>query len=191
MLKRAFLLSLLLFCFNSVASANFDWQDHVDKSKFQLVGQTDLLIAFFDTTTIKLKRDNDGKVIPNLIDVWMIHYFTDEQNAYKRREFYSNYINEDIQAKYFIIHKIYDTINGTEAILSIEEYDEYSLIYKVYYSEVYIPIMPESINQMGLNIIKQYLQDNYAVVVSREDSEYIEDLNDEDDDYIDISGSVW
>ena len=191
MLKKAVLTSLLLFLFASVASAGFAWQEHVDNSKFQLVGHTDSLVAFFDTTTIKLKRDNDGVVIPHMIDVWMIHYFTDETDAYKRRVFYSGYINEDVQSKYFLIHKIYDTINGTEAILSIEEYDEYGMIYKVDYKEVYIPIMPDSINKMGLEVTKRYAQANYAVLASREDKVVVEGLPEDEDEYVNISGSVW
>lgn len=190
MLKNLVIASLLLCLSTSVASAGFYWQDHVDKDKFQLVGYTNLYVAFFDTTTIKLKRDNDGNIMPHMIDVWMLHYFIDEQDAYRRRVFYSGYINEDIQPKYFLIHKIYDTKNGTEAILSIEEYDEYSLIHKVDYEEVYIPIMPESINEMGLQAVKKYVKSNYEIIALREDEVIIEGLEEEIED-VNISGSVW
>lgn len=171
MKKLAFAL-LFAFLFIPVAHAfDFNRAEDTDMSRFKLLSMSDDRVVFFDTKTIKYKKDENGKNMYDVIDVWQRMYYI----SYDMKNDIENDLNEagkilnrQQALEFEIYHCYYNLKEKTYALVQRIVYDEQGkIVYSENYVEHYEEIVPGTCGELWFNGILKYAKENHSVIKKR------------------------
>lgn len=171
-MKKFILALLLVFIAVPVANAiDFDRAEDTDMSRFKLLSMSDDRVVFFDTKTIKYKRDAEGKRINDIIDVWQRMYYVSydmKDDIEKDLSEAGKVINGRENLEFEIYHCYYNIKEKTYAPVQRIVYDEKGkIVYNESFVERYEEIVPGTGGELWLNGISKYVQENNPTIKKR------------------------
>lgn len=171
-MRRIVFALLLVFLFIPVANAfDFNRAEDTDMSRFKLLSMSDDRVVFFDTKTIKYKKDEQGKNMYNVVDVWQRMYYI----SYDMKNDIENDLNEAGKIlssrqtlEFEIYHCYYNIKEKTYSPVQRIVYDENGkIIYSENFVEHYEEIVPGTGGEIWFNGIKKYAKENHSIIKKR------------------------
>lgn len=170
MKKKIILLFSLLLFYTTTASAQFDWINQVDIKRYALATQTDKFAFFFDTKTVKFARDEYGKPVEQFIVVKQLQYFSESYKDQITKEMKQQGKNLAVgdRVAYYISYIFYDVQFNRYSVAQVTLYTEKGrIISDDVYQQEYRHLSEDSAGAVCLVKIKNYVKENYNVVIKR------------------------